>query len=157
MSAYIFDYLGLDKYQDKKEQINVLQEKINQMNNVKNKMMELKSSYRQNIFDKWKAQTKEKFPDMHPSEVNNYYTGVSFLLDGETVSVYITENKSGLYCQINFDSRKNIYDTKIMNLKDILPKEHAKARWEYFSNIDFDGVYRLFIKVAERCKEIMDK
>jgi hypothetical protein len=133
----------------------VLQEKINDMQETMNQMTKLKNSYREKEFELWKSQTRDLFPDMHPNEAN-YLTDISFFLNGEKVLLYIAENNQ-LYCQINFEPQKNINGTKINELKNLLPKEHAKARWKYFSSTDFDGVYDLFIEVVNRCRDIMDK
>lgn len=155
LEKIIIDYLELGNCKNDRERMKVLQEKINDMQETMNQMTKLKNSYREKEFELWKSQTRDLFPDMHPNEAN-YLTDISFFLNGEKVLLYIAENNQ-LYCQINFDSRKNIYDTKIMNLKDILPEEHATARWKYFPSTDFDGVYDLFIEVVNRCRDIMDK
>lgn len=160
LDKIIINYMKLEDCQSDKERANMLQERINDMQEVIGQMESLKSkywkSYQENIFASWKKQTKEMFPNMHPNEAG-YYTDVSFHIDGEKVLAYITEDKDGIYCQINFDSQKNISDTKIMKLKDILPEEHATARWKYFSSTDFDGVYNLFKEVAMKCREMADK
>ena len=68
LDQLIGNYLKLDKCKNDKERACLLQEKINELQDLVQKMQSLKDKTRQNIFEEWKQITKEKFPELHPLE-----------------------------------------------------------------------------------------
>lgn len=159
LDKLISDHFELDKCKNDKERACLLQEKMNELQDLIQKMMSLKDKTRQNVFEEWKHITKEKFPELHPSE-KGYYTDVTIdLINGKRVIALISQENTQLYCQVQFDDNKNIENTKLMTLKDILTKYNPKDCWclfKYFQLDDYDGVFNLFLKVVERCKKLVD-
>lgn len=163
LDKLISDHFELDKCKNDKERACLLQEKINELQDLIQKMQSLKNKTRQNIIEEWKQVTKERYPELHPLEKGEY-TDVSFdYIDGKKVNVIINDNGQ-LYCQVQFDTNlpqeeRKVENTKIMTLKDVLPEPKKNPNdciWKYFSKDDYDGVFNLFIEVVERCKKIVD-
>ena len=148
LDKLISDHFELDKCKNDKERACLLQEKMNELQDLIQKMQSLKDKTRQNIIEEWKQITKERFPELHPLEKGEY-TDVSFNnIDGKKVNVIINDNGQ-LYCQVQFDTN--------------LPQEERKPKknpndcvWKYFSKDDYDGVFNLFLEVVERCKKLVD-
>ena len=163
LDKLISDHFELDKCKNDKERACLLQEKMNELQDLIQKMQSLKDKTRHNIIEEWKQITKERFPELHPLEKGEY-TDVSFNnIDGKKVNVIINDNGQ-LYCQVQFDTNlpqeeRKVENTKIMTLKDILPEPKKNPNdciWKYFSTDDYDGVFDLFIEVVERCKKLVD-
>jgi hypothetical protein len=163
LDKLISDHFELDKCKNDKEKARLLQEKMNELQDLIQKMQSLKDRTRQNIIEEWKQITKERFPDLHPLEKGEY-TDVSFnSINGKKVNVIINDNGQ-LYCQVQFDTNlpqeeRKVENTKIMALKDILPEPKKNPNdciWKYFSKDDYDGVFNLFLEVVERCKNLVD-
>lgn len=163
LDKLISDHFELDKCKNDKEKACLLQEKMNELQDLIQKMQSLKDRTRQNIIEEWKQITKERFPELHPLEKGEY-TDVSFnSINGKKVNVIINDNGQ-LYCQVQFDTNlpqeeRKVENTKIMALKDVLPEPKKNPNdciWKYFSKDDYDGVFNLFLEVVERCKNLVD-
>ena len=161
LDAFISDHLKLEECKDDKERACLLQEKMNELQGLFQKMQSLKDKARQNVFNEWKQITKEKFPQFCTSE-KGYYTDVTIeMIKGKRVIALISKEKTQLYCQVQFDDslpqkERNIENTKLMTLKDILPINNWWCIYKYFQQDDYDGVFNLFIEVVERCKKLVD-
>ena len=161
LDKLISDHFELDKCKDDKERACLLQEKMNELQDLIQKMQSLKDRTRQNVFDEWRQITKEKFPELHPSE-KGYYTDVTIdLINGKRVIALISQEKNQLYCQVQFDDslpqdERNIEKSKLMTLTDILPTYNWWCVYKYYQQDDYDGVFNLFIEVVERCKKLVD-
>lgn len=164
LDQLITDHLKLDKCKNDKERACLLQEKINELQDLVQKMQSLKDKTRQNIFEEWKQITKEKFPELHPLEKGEY-TDVTFdSISGKRMNVIINESKrDGLYCEIHTDpnlsqEERKIENTKVMELKlqGVLPSQGYECIWKYLPNDDYDGVFNLFLEIVERCKKLVD-
>ena len=162
LDKLISDHFELGKCKNDKEKACLLQEKMNELRDLIQKMQSLKDRTRQNIIEEWKQITKERFPDLHPLEKGEY-SDVSFnSINGKKVNVIINENNQ-LYCQVQFDTdlpqeERKVENTKIMKLTDVLPQQNNNhdCVWKYFSKDDYDGVFNLFLEVVERCKKLVD-
>lgn len=148
----------LDKFNTDKERIKELQDKINDMQYVVNSMQALKERLCQSIYKDWQKKTKELFPELHPCE-RGEFTDVSLTLEGKKVDIFISENKEGLYCQVEFspslqEEERDINGTCIEKLKGLLPSFDNKHVWKYISHLEFDEVFQLFVDVVNRCKQL---
>lgn len=161
LDKLISDHFELDKCKNDKERACLLQEKMNELGNLLTKIQSLKDRTRNNVFEEWKQITKEKFPELHPSE-QGYYTDVTIdLINGKRVIALIYQEKDQLYCQVQFEDSlpkedKNIENTKLMTLKDILPISNWWCIYKYYQQDDYDDVFNLFLEVVERCKKLVD-
>lgn len=161
LDKLISDHLKLEECKDDKERACLIQEKMNELQDLIQKMQSLKDKTRQNVFNEWKQITKEKFPEFRTSE-KGYYADVTIdMINGKRVIALISQEKTQLYCQVQFDDslpqeERNIENTKLMTLKDILPINNWWCIYKYFPQDDYDGVFNLFIEVVERCKKLVD-
>lgn len=161
LDKLISDHFELDKCKNDKERACLLQEKMNELQDLIQKMQSLKEKTRQNIFEEWKQITKEKFPELHPLG-KGYYTDVTIdLINGKRVIALISQEKNQLYCQAQFDDNlpqkeRNIENTRLMTLKDILPAYNWWCVYKYYPQDDYDGAFNLFLEVVERCKKLVD-
>ena len=113
----------------------------------------------------WVDSTAKLFPDLQPNKYAGIgtFTDVSFpLTDKTALCVYIFDDidGKGLYCQaliMNLESGKRIrYGTNpvINDLKNgLLPESDITCVWKYCN--DKDEIYKLFVEVVYRCKELM--
>lgn len=163
LDSFIIEHFDLNRYNNDAEKVKALQEEIDNMSEVMEKMKTLRDSYRQNIFNSWKEQTNSRFSELTPNGYDAYYTDVS-LIDPETnkkVVIYISENSSGLYCQVEYDNKlpkedRVIEGSFILSLRDILPQYAWHCVWKYIPSDNYDEVYSLFCRVVERCKDILE-
>lgn len=115
----------------------------------------------------WVDSTAKLFPDLQPNKYAGIgtFTDVSFpLTDKTALCVYIFDDidGKGMYCQaliMNLESGKRIrYGTNpvINDLKNgLLPESDITCVWKYCN--DKDEIYKLFVEVVYRCKELMEK
>lgn len=164
LDKLISNHFELDKCKNDKERACLLQEKMNELQDLIQKMQSLKDRTRQNVFEEWRQITKEKFPELHPLEKGEY-TDVTFdSISGKRMNVIINESKrDGLYCEIHTDpnlsqEERKIENTKVMELKlqGVLPSQGYECIWKYLPNDDYDGVFNLFLEIVERCKKLVD-
>lgn len=113
----------------------------------------------------WLEKTAKLFPDLHPNKYagTRTYTDVSFPLTEETaLCVYIFDdyNGNGMYCQalimMTESGERILYGINpvINDLKNgLLPESDVTCVWKYCN--DKDEIYKLFVEVVERCKELM--
>ena len=154
----ISSHFELDKFNTDQERIKELQNKIDDMQEVVKAMQALKGRLCESIYKDWKKKTKELFPELHPCE-RGEYTGVSLILEGKKVDIFISEDSKGLYCQVEFspslqEEERGINGTCIEKLKDLLPSCNTHCVWKYISPLEFDEVFQLFVDVVNRCKQL---
>ena len=139
-----------------KQRMDILNEKISDFDSIINQMRILKNKYRQNIIDSWKADIKSRFPMLNECSFPAKYVGVDINFYGKTINVFIHVYSNQLFCQIQYDinlpkEERNIANSHIMDLKDILDKSDNDCLWKYFNIDDVDGVYNCFLEVIKRC------
>ena len=145
------------------QQLSILQKKMDEMGHLLNQMQSLKDAIRQNVFEEWKQKVKVKYNDLHPMEKGEIVDVTIEKINGRKVTVLINDNGQ-LYCQVQFDNSlpvedRNVSETKIMTLKDILPepkKNENDCLWKYFDKYDCEATFKLFEEVIERCKKMVD-
>lgn len=161
LQEYLIEKLHLKDETNEKKKLEKLDNKINEIQRLLNEMQSLKDNMRQIVFEEWRQITKEKFPELNPSE-KGYYTDVTIdLINGKRVIALISQEKNQLYCQVQFDDslpqdERNIEKSKLMTLTDILPTYNWWCVYKYYQQDDYDGVFNLFIEVVERCKKLVD-
>lgn len=163
LDSFIIDHFNLNQFNNDKDKVKALQEEIDKMSEVMEKMTSLRDSFRQNIFNSWKEQTKARFPELNPNENDSWYTDVSFMdSNNKKVFVYIFESNRGFYCQIEYDNRlykskeeRTIEGSFIESLQDILPEREWWCVWKWIPSDKYEDIYSLFCDVVERCKAII--
>ena len=154
LENFITSHFELDKYDDTTDKIKALREQISNMQEVIYSMDAFKERLRQEIFSKWRKDTESLFPELHPNE-QKQFTDVSLMVSNKKVVVLINENRSGLYCQVQYDikeANRAIAGTWIENLKDILPEYSNDCVWKYIPCDNYDEVYNLFLNVISRIR-----
>ncbi len=118
-------------------------------------------------FPDWVENTAKRFPDLKPNQYVGVstFTDVSFPLSDKTaLCVYIFDDTDGqgMYCQaliMDTKSGKRIRYGKnpvVNDLKqDLLPEYDISCVWKYCNNKD--EVYSLFVRVVERCRQLMGR
>ena len=163
LEKIINSHFKLDKCKDDKEYVRRLSEKIDNVEELRKQMENIKRAIRQKIFDCWKQDVRNKYPDLDPGYPEDY-VGVSMKIDEKKTIIRIYEDKKGLFCHVEFDHnlynyKQSVEDTHIMDLTDVLTKKEGyfNGIWEYYGFNDYDGVYSCFLEVVERCLKIKDK
>lgn len=160
LNKMISDHFELEKCKNDQERFNSISDIINDMNNLIKQMELMKNSYRKNIYEFWRQDIKNRYPNLKPY-TDSIIVGISFIIGNKETWIYIN-NDTQLYCEIQFnDSLPNnerfIEKSSIMSLKDILTKKNDFCIWEYFDINDFDGAYNCFLEVINRCLSLIKK
>lgn len=160
LNKMISDHFELEKCKNDQERFNSISDIINDMNNLIKQMELMKNSYRKNIYEFWRQDIKNRYPNLKPY-TDSIIVGISFIIENKETWIYIN-NDTQLYCEIQFnDSLPNnerfIEKSSIMSLKDILTKKNDFCIWEYFDINDFDGAYNCFLEVINRCLSLIKK
>lgn len=155
----ILEHFGLDKFNDHKERIKVLQVKMNEMQELIKHMDSFKNRLNQQIFEEWKKKIKDKFSNFAIEEQNGGIA-VCLNLDGKEFLVRIDIDKDEtLYCQIISKDYSCINDTRVMELHKTLlpePKEPNIDIWKHFGD-DYDKAFDHFCTVIEACKNLQSE
>ena len=157
LSDFFFKNFNLDRYQGNYQaQVQVIQEQIDDMQSVLNKISEYQDTVREQIFEQWRAKTKELFPDLKSCEmeaVGKAYCDVTIDIDTKPINIFIFED-SKLYCQVQFDDQQLIKGTIIEKFSDMLPDFNNHCVWKYFQRHKYSDVFTLFQQVVERFVKI---
>lgn len=159
LDELISNHFELEKFNNPQECIKAIQDKIDDIQKLINSMYSYKDRLRQQIFDNWQKEVKDKFPDLECG-MRGDYVDVRFHLDGKNFYVNINKDEEGLFCQVISEDGSNIKDTRIMELEDLLPEHQATIScdlWKHFREDEYDQVFDHFCKVVERCKFLMTK
>ena len=164
LDKFISDHLKLEECKDDKERACLIQEKMNDLQNLIQKMQSLKDKTRQNIIEEWRKTTRERFPELHPLE-KGALTDVTFdSINYKKTNVVIGVDNNGLYCQVQIDNEipqenRQIDVEKFRSLRKSLTEPARKVNnciWKYFPQDDYDNVFNLFLEIVERCKKLRD-
>ena len=160
LSNFFYKNFNLDRYQGNYQaQVQTIQEQIDNMQSVLNKISEYQDSVREQIFEQWRSKTKELFPELQPCKmaaVSKAYCDVTIEFDSKPINIFIFED-SKLYCQVQFDQssdQKMIQGTVIEIFNDLLPDHNDHCVWKYFQRHNYSDVFTLFQQVVERFVEI---
>lgn len=160
LSNFFYKNFNLDRYQGNYQaQVQTIQEQIDDMQSVLNKISEYQDSVREQIFEQWRSKTKELFPELQPCKmaaVSKAYCDVTIEFDSKPINIFIFED-SKLYCQVQFDQssdQKMIQGTVIEIFNDLLPDHNDHCVWKYFQRHNYSDVFTLFQQVVERFVEI---
>lgn len=168
MKKLIEKHYGLSTLNDK-ECARLLSEKIEKLRELDGQIKNVRLHYRENVFKEWKKQTKEAFKDLKPINEDGYYTSVVITIDGREYRIRIDQDGKDkswnkLYCQVEFvkskDGEDDIMRTSLRRLREeteLLNESSDWSIWRYFDRDDFDGVYKCFEKVVNKCVEISKK
>lgn len=153
----LFKHFELDKFNKLSDRVNLLQEKIAEMQELVNHMNSFKDRLRQNIFNEWKGIIEDKFQDLsvveQPSGV-----AVCVSIDERDYLIRIDVNKDNLYCQFIAKDYSTIKDAQITKWlhDDLLPEPKERGididLWKNFGNNDFEKAFDYFCRIVESCR-----
>lgn len=155
----ISEHFGLDKFNEHKERIKVLQEKKSEMQELIKHMDSFKDRLNQQIFEEWKKKIEDKFSNF-AFEEQNRGIAVCLPLEGKEFLVRIDIDKDEtLYCQIISKDYSIINNSRIMEFYKTLlpePKEPNIDIWKHFGN-EYDKAFDHFCTVLEACKKLQQE
>ena len=162
LSDFFYKNFNLDRYQGNYQaQVQTIQEQIDDMQSVLNKISEYQDTIRKQIFEQWRAKTKELYSELKPCEMadsDKAYCDVTIEIDSKPINIFIFED-SKLYCQVQFDCSLNndqrlIKGTIIEKFGDMLPDSNNHCVWKYFQRHNYSDVFTLFLQVVEQFVKI---
>lgn len=133
----------------------ILQSKIEDLNEVLNAMIALQKKYKNAIIRDWQEKTRQLFPMLCHDQFADYTDVYVPQANGKVVKAYISEENNKLYCQIEYDGdlteeERNKAATDLATFGDLLPQSYPYCLWKYLPYDAFDEVYDLFVKVTKR-------
>lgn len=151
----IIDKLQLEKQTDL-EKIRLLKDKIIEVNELYNQLVNLKNKYREKALVPYKQKWNDEIAQLYPGFGNSKeggHVGLLVPFRGDFVNVRISEdNDRQMYCQIDKYGHENKeLSAELMSvISGRLPQHTGNiCVWKYFDINDFDGVFTCF-------KEVMD-
>lgn len=163
LSDFFYKNFNLDRYQGNYQaQVQTIQEQIDDMQSVLNKISEYQDTVREQIFEQWRTRTKELYLELKPCEMadsGKAYCDVTIEIDSRPINIFIFED-SKLYCQVQFDTslykdeQRLIKGTIIEKFGDMLPDSNNHCIWKYFQRHNYSDVFTLFQQVVEQFVEI---
>ena len=146
---------------DYQSQVQFLQEQLDDMQAVLNKVSEYQNSIRKQIFETWREKTKELFSDLIPCEmIDDHYdplTDVTIEIEAnKPINIFIgIGNDNQLFCQVQFDKKsQQVKGTIIDAFRDLLPLSNDHCVWKYFPQHNYSDVFSCFCEVVNKFKEL---
>lgn len=152
----------------KKENKKTLIDLINQIDQKKQELKQLKKDYNaafNEVTNSWIKEIKSLYPQLNSCNIGEY-VGVDVTLNGKVYNIFISENRQKLYCMFSLDRKdKNTALLKLqneMNKKDLeklklifcnpsLRKGTSysshNSMFVYFKKEEYDKAYQFFLKV----------
>lgn len=154
--------LGLTPDTSPREQLEVLDKNLSDLNDLQRQMQQMRSNAYEALFkqyvEKWAAEfvAPQQFTKCRYTEKE--YFAVKFISEEKETYVYIGFDGK-LYCQIEYDSKLSDEERKIEKntllpiIRPTLNKENWWCIWRYFDATDFNGVYNCFKNVVKTISE----
>ena len=158
----LMKHYKLDECKTDRERIEVIDEKLEEINEIWTQLDSLKNQLRdkitQSYITKWEKTVQKKYGEYFDAfkELEfDIYIGVVFKIRNKKVLVYINKDKgkNQLFCQAEYLYKDiGISDTFLeKSVKELLPSANQSCRWKYFPIEDYDEVFACFQKVVDKC------
>ena len=158
----IAERYNLNQCESDLQRVGVLDEKLQEMDNLRTQIDNLRKEYRMQIFSKLSNRAKEDFPEYYElfrTTKNKDLVAVAIRKDGDRLLfVTIGEEKDMLYCQIVYDydlpeERRFFSEGDRNRFADILKRDYL---WEYclfryYEKNAFDECYDCFKLCVKQC------
>lgn len=156
----IVERLNIDLFENDFDKVHFLQNKIEEVNELYNQLVNLKNRYYQEArkrvlvphIQRWKEEITILYPKFEKSKEDGH-VGLLMPFRGDYVNVRISEdNDRQMYCQIDKYKHDNMeLAAELMQIMHSCLPQHSRnlCVWKYFDINDFDGVFKCF-------KEVMD-
>ena len=149
----------LDECNTDQERINIIEEKIEEINEIYNQLESLKQHFHDKItkshVTKWEKYVQKNYNDHYDEYVNLEWDdliGVVMTINNKKIAIRIYEERNQLCCSVEYlDKHKYKISSLKKQLQDLLPKYNDEYLWEYFDMDDYDGVFKCFKNVIKKC------
>ena len=152
----------------KKENKKTLIDLINQIDQKKQELKQLKKDYNaafNEVTNSWRKEIKSLYPQLNSCNIGEY-VGVDVTLNGKVYNIFISENRQKLYCMFSLDRKDK--NTALLKLQNEMNKEDLEklklifcnpslrkgtsysshnSMFVYFKKEEYDKAYQFFLKV----------
>ena len=144
---------------DYQSQVQFLQEQLDDMQGVLNKLNEFQASICEQIFEQWKNETKKLYPEFNPCKMieDQPLTDVTIEIESNMpINVFIGGGiHNQLFCQVQFDKKsQQVKGTIIDAFRDLLPLSNDHCIWKYFPQHSYSDVFSCFCDVVNKFKDL---
>ena len=154
----------LDECSTDQERINIIEEKIEEINEIYNQLESLKQHFHDKItkshVTKWEKYVQKNYGNYYEEYVksrgksdldnDDIFVGVVLTLCNKKVVIYIEKDNGNLCCTIKYMNKYKISSLK-KQLHDLLSEDSDEYLWKYFDIDDYDGVFKCFKNVIKKC------
>ena len=154
----------LDECNTDQERINIIEEKIEEINEIYNQLESLKQHFHDKItkshVTKWEKYVQKNYGNYYEEYVksrgksdldnDDIFVGVVLTLCNKKVVIYIEKYDGKLCCTIKYMNKYKISSLK-KQLHDLLSEDSDEYLWKYFDIDDYDGVFKCFKNVIKKC------
>ena len=152
----------------KKENKKTLIDLINQIDQKKQELKQLKKDYKtafNEVTNSWRKEIKSLYPQLKSCNIGEY-VGMDVTLNGKVYNIFISEHRQKLFCMFSLDRKDK--NTALLKLQNEMNKEDFEklklifcdpslskgtsfsshnSMFVYFKKEEFDKAYQFFFKV----------
>ena len=154
-------YYKLDECSTDQERIEIIEEKIEEINEISNQLESLKQSLENKIKKsyvlKWKKYLQNNYSNYYEEYVklecdnDDIFVGFVLTLCNKKVIIYIEKDNGQLCCTLRCLNNCKISSSLKKLLQDLLPDNSDEYLWKYFSIDDYNAVFNCFKNVIKKC------
>ena len=151
----------LDECSTDQERIEIIEEKIEEINEISNQLESLKQSLenkiRKSYVLKWKKYLQNNYNNYYEEYVklewdnDDIFVGFVLTLCNKKVIIYIEKDNGQLCCTFKCLNNCKISSSLKKLLQDLLPDNSDEYLWKYFSIDDYNAVFNCFKNVIKKC------
>ena len=151
----------LDECSTDQERIEIIEEKIEEINEISNQLESLKQSLENKIKKsyvlKWKKYLQNNYSNYYEEYVklewdnDDIFVGFVLTLCNKKVIIYIEKDNGQLCCTLKCLNNCKISSSLKKLLQDLLPDNSDEYLWKYFSIDDYNAVFNCFKNVIKKC------
>lgn len=151
----------LDECSTDQERIDIIEEKIEEINEISNQLESLKQSLENKIKKsyvlKWKKYLQNNYSNYYEEYVklerdnDDIFVGFVLTLYNKKVIIYIEKDNGQLCCTLKCLNNCKISSSLKKLLQELLPDNSDKYLWKYFSIDDYNAVFNCFKNVIKKC------
>ena len=156
----------LDECSTDQERINIIEEKIEEINEIYNQLESLKQHFHDKItkshVTKWEKYVQKNYNDYYDEYVksrvgksdldnDDIFVGFVLTLCNKKVIIYIEKDNGQLCCTFKCLNNCKISSSLKKLLQELLPDANDEYLWKYFSIDDYNAVFNCFKNVIKKC------
>lgn len=151
----------LDECSTDQERIEIIEEKIEEINEISNQLESLKQSLenkiRKSYVLKWKKYLQNNYSNYYEEYVklewdnDDIFVGFVLTLCNKKVIIYIEKYNGQLCCTLECLNNCKISSSLKKLLQELLPDNSDECLWKYFSIDDYNAVFNCFKNVIKKC------